>query len=46
MIRGRTYYWAAFYLDLGDRSAAWEEYKILKTLDPKLANKLFNSIYK
>lgn len=30
----------------GDRGMALEEYKILKNLDPQLANKLFNLIYK
>lgn len=34
------------YIFLGDKASALEEYKILKTLDPTLANKLFNSIYK
>ena len=36
----------AIYLDVGDRSSALEQYKILKNLDPELANKLFNEIYK
>ena len=34
------------YLETGDKSSAIEEYKILKTLDPELANKLFNLINK
>jgi tetratricopeptide (TPR) repeat protein len=34
------------YLLSGDKGLALEEYKILKTLDAELANKLFNSIYK
>jgi tetratricopeptide (TPR) repeat protein len=34
------------YLFFHDRVSALEEYKILKTLDPKLANELFNLIYK
>lgn len=34
------------YLIIGDKGSALEEYKILKTLDTKLANKLFNLIYK
>ncbi len=33
------------YLAAGDKSSALEEYKILKTLDAKLANKLFNLIH-
>jgi tetratricopeptide (TPR) repeat protein len=33
------------YLGTGDKGSALEEYKILKTLDTKLANKLFNLIY-
>jgi tetratricopeptide (TPR) repeat protein len=32
--------------NLGDKSAALEEYKFLKGLDPKLAKFLFNSIYR
>jgi len=35
-----------FYLILGDRGAALEEYKILQSLDKEQANVLFNSIYK
>lgn len=35
-----------FYLILGDRGAALEEYKILQTLDKERANALFNLIYK
>jgi len=31
---------------LGDKGSALDEYKILKTLDAKLANDLFNLIYK
>ena len=34
------------YLTLKGRPAAFEEYKILQTLDKKMANELFNSIYK
>ncbi|MHC4655704.1 MAG: tetratricopeptide repeat protein [Planctomycetota bacterium] len=34
------------YLMTGDKDSALEEYKILKTLDAELANKLFNLIYK
>ena len=34
------------YLDLGNRSSALEEYKILKSLDAQYAEMLFNSIYK
>ena len=34
------------YLLSGDKGSALEEYKILKTLDAELANKLFNLIYK
>jgi len=34
------------YLMLGDKGSALDEYKILKTLDAKLANDLFNLIYK
>ena len=34
------------YLQIGDKGSALEEYKILKTLDTELANKLFNLIYK
>ncbi|MGR3174409.1 MAG: tetratricopeptide repeat protein [Candidatus Scalindua sp.] len=34
------------YASLKDRDSALEQYKILKNLDPKLANKLFNQIYK
>ena len=33
------------YLKIGDKGSALEEYKILKTLDAELANKLFNFIY-
>jgi Flp pilus assembly protein TadD len=33
------------YLTIGDKGSALEEYKILKTLDAELANKLFNFIY-
>ncbi len=33
------------YLELGDKSAALEEYKILKKLNPELAEKLFARIY-
>jgi tetratricopeptide (TPR) repeat protein len=33
------------YLKSGDRGSAVEEYKILKGLNQKLANKLFNLIY-
>ena len=33
------------YLQLNDRGSALEEYKILKTLNPEMANKLFNLIY-
>lgn len=40
------YYLGVIYLILNDRGSAIEEYKILKTLDPKLANELFNVIYK
>ena len=32
------------YLSLNDRGSALEQYKILKSLDSKLANKLFNFI--
>ncbi len=35
----------AAYLAIGDKGSALEEYKILKTLDTKLANGLFNDIY-
>jgi len=34
------------YLTLNDRSSALEEYKILKKLNPELANILFDEIYK
>jgi tetratricopeptide (TPR) repeat protein len=34
------------YLTTGNKGSALEEYKILKTLDAELANKLFNSIHK
>jgi len=34
------------YFFLNDRGSALEEYKILKDLDPELANELFNLIYK
>ena len=33
------------YLQQGDKAAALDEYKILKTLDDDLAHKLFNRIY-
>ena len=36
----------AAYLLLNDRGSALEQYKILKTLGSKLANMLFNEIYK
>ena len=36
---------ALAYLFLGDRSAALEEYRILKDLDPSLAGQLFDLIY-
>lgn len=36
----------AFYLDAGQKDAALEEYKILKKLDNKIADKLFDLIYK
>nr|MDP6924761.1 tetratricopeptide repeat protein [Candidatus Scalindua sp.] len=32
------------YLSLNDRNSALEQYKILKSLDPVLANKLFRII--
>jgi tetratricopeptide (TPR) repeat protein len=35
-----------FYLNAGQKDAALEEYKILKKLDKKTANKLFDLIYK
>jgi tetratricopeptide (TPR) repeat protein len=35
-----------FYLLLNDKGSALEEYKILKDLNQKLANELFNRIYK
>ena len=35
-----------YLLIIGDKGSALEEYKILKTLDAELANKLFNLIYK
>jgi len=34
------------YLHVGDKSSAFEVYKILKELDKDLSNKLFNLIYK
>jgi len=34
------------YLQIRDKGSALEEYKILKTLNTELANKLFNLIYK
>jgi hypothetical protein len=34
------------YLVIGDKNAALEQHKILKTLDAERANKLFNLIYK
>jgi hypothetical protein len=34
------------YLITGDKGSALEEYKILKTLNAELANKLFNLINK
>ncbi len=33
------------YLSINDKAAALEEYKILKGLDPKIAEDLFNQIY-
>ncbi len=36
----------AAYAFLNDRVSALEQYKILKSLDPERANKLFNRIYK
>jgi tetratricopeptide (TPR) repeat protein len=36
----------ATYLTIGNKSSAFEEYKILKTLDAKKADKLFNMINK
>lgn len=39
------YYLGLVYLGLTDRDSALEEYKILKDLDPELANDLFNLIY-
>ena len=33
------------YHQLNDRDSALEEYKILKSLDTEMANKLFNAIY-
>jgi tetratricopeptide (TPR) repeat protein len=36
------YYLGLCYVALGDRGSALEEYKILKTLDQNLANKLYN----
>jgi len=34
------------YSIMKDRGSALEEYKILNFLDPEMANKLFNRIYK
>ena len=34
------------YVAIKDRDSALEQYKILKNLDSKLANELFNLIYK
>ena len=34
------------YVLVGDRNSALEEYKILKDLDTKSANRLFDNIYK
>ncbi len=34
------------YILLNDGGSALDQYKILKSLDPELANKLFNMIYK
>ena len=39
------YYLGLDYFIIGDKGSALEEYKILKTLDAELANKLFNLIY-
>jgi hypothetical protein len=33
------------YLQMGNKGSAIEEYKILKELDPEMANQLFNLIY-
>ena len=33
------------YVCLNDRGSALEQHKILKSIDPELANDLFNSIY-
>jgi hypothetical protein len=33
------------YLKLGDKGSAIEEYKVLKFLNPEMANRLFNLIY-
>lgn len=42
-----AHFWLGWtYLLLDDKGSALEEYKILKTLDQKLANDLFNVIYK
>ena len=43
---GAHYSLGLAYLITGDKGSALEEYKILKTLDTELANKLFNVIYK
>jgi tetratricopeptide (TPR) repeat protein len=42
---GAHYLLGLAYLITGDKGSALEEYKILKTLDTELANKLFNDIY-
>ena len=43
----RTHYALGLsFLSLGDKASALAEYRILKTLDAKLADELFNDIYK
>jgi tetratricopeptide (TPR) repeat protein len=43
----RTHFWLGLiYIDMGNRNAALEEYKILKALDEKWANLLFDFIYR
>jgi len=43
---GAHYLLGGAFIGLGDRSAALEEYKILKNLDPKSAKDLFDEIHK
>ncbi len=40
------YYLGRAYVDLNDRDSALEQCEILKSIDPEMANKLFNEIYR